>query len=209
VRGQGPSGKDVAGKWDCEKVLSGHSAAVWGVAIFEEGPREGCYITGWSNSASIAAMATAHHRFPCQTGSADRLIKLWSPEAILINDFPVQADCVRSLAVFPGGNAFAAALNDGYVDERDLTARLSILTQVPCLGYDRTVRILDTDGSTLSVLRGHGDYVYHVAIDDTDGTLLSCGEDHTVRVWRGRPRLKTARQKRTDLNFPRFRRPTG
>jgi WD40 repeat protein len=48
VRGQGPSGKDVAGKWDCEKVLSGHSAAVWGVAIFEEGPREGCYITGWS-----------------------------------------------------------------------------------------------------------------------------------------------------------------
>jgi WD40 repeat protein len=41
-----PEAKTTVGDWECEKVLSGHSAAVWGVAIFEEGPREGCFITG-------------------------------------------------------------------------------------------------------------------------------------------------------------------
>ncbi len=40
------------------------------------------------------------------------------------------------------------------------------------------------EGDTVAILRGHEDYVYHLAVD-LDGTLLSCGEDHTVKVWRG------------------------
>lgn len=125
------------GDWECEKVLAGHSAAVWGIGIFEEGPCEGCYITG----------------------AADQKIKLWDRMGFHVKDFPTQDDAVRSIAIFPGGKRFAVALNDS------------------------TIRILTVEGDTVAILRGHEDYVYHLAVD-LDGTLLSCGEDHTVKVWR-------------------------
>ena len=34
--------------WEREVVLEGHDEAVWGVAIVDEGPKEGCYLTGKS-----------------------------------------------------------------------------------------------------------------------------------------------------------------
>jgi WD40 repeat protein len=33
-------------KWETTLVLDGHDAAVWGVAIVDEGAKEGCYLTG-------------------------------------------------------------------------------------------------------------------------------------------------------------------
>ena len=38
--------KSKAGDWACELVLSGHEAAVWGVAILDEGLYDGNYLTG-------------------------------------------------------------------------------------------------------------------------------------------------------------------
>lgn len=35
-----------AGEWECVRVLAGHEAAVWGVAVIEEGPLSGHYLTG-------------------------------------------------------------------------------------------------------------------------------------------------------------------
>lgn len=36
-------------RWECELVLDKHDEAVWGVAVVEEGLREGCYLTGSSS----------------------------------------------------------------------------------------------------------------------------------------------------------------
>lgn len=38
--------KSKAGNWECELVLSGHGAAVWGVTILEGGPHDGYFLTG-------------------------------------------------------------------------------------------------------------------------------------------------------------------
>lgn len=38
-----------ASGWLCEAVLDGHDEAVWGVAIIDEGPKEGLYLTGSGN----------------------------------------------------------------------------------------------------------------------------------------------------------------
>lgn len=40
--------KSKAGEWEGQLVLSGHEAAVWGVAVLDEGPLEGFYLTGKS-----------------------------------------------------------------------------------------------------------------------------------------------------------------
>lgn len=120
---------------------------------------------------------------PCALpGSADCTIKLWpaEPSAAATTFAPLPAP-VRSLVVLPGGAAFAAALNDG------------------------TVRVLSLQegsvGRRVATLIEHEDYVYHVDAawaggrpgqqeteEDKQGRkalVLSCGEDHTARIWRG------------------------
>ncbi|KAK8843426.1 hypothetical protein IAR55_007083 [Kwoniella newhampshirensis] len=113
-----------SGEWKSELVLEGHDQAVWGVAVVEEGPKEGCYLT------------------------ADRLINLWNHDGELLLRFKGSPEPVRSITMLPGGETLASACNDG----------------------------------VLETLRGHTDYAYMVALG-LNGQLLSCGEDHTVRVW--------------------------
>ena len=43
--------KSKAGDWECEYVLSGHEAAVWGVAILDGGLYDGHYLTGESRNS--------------------------------------------------------------------------------------------------------------------------------------------------------------
>jgi hypothetical protein len=45
---EGGKVKSKAGDWGCEHVLSGHEAAVWGVAILDGGSYDGHYLTGES-----------------------------------------------------------------------------------------------------------------------------------------------------------------
>jgi hypothetical protein len=47
-----------------------------------------------------------------------------------------------------------------------------------------TIRIWSPDGHELQQLHGHTNYIYSVAASPS-GELVSCGEDRTVRVWRG------------------------
>nr|XP_031862293.1 uncharacterized protein CI109_002258 [Kwoniella shandongensis]KAA5529365.1 hypothetical protein CI109_002258 [Kwoniella shandongensis] len=124
-----------SGEWNCDLILEGHDQAVWGVAIVEEGPKEGHYLT------------------------ADRLINLWNTNGELLLRIKGSPEPVRSLTMLPGGDTFASACNDGLI------------------------RIWDLSGSVLYTLRGHTDYAYHIALGP-DGGLLSCGEDHTVRLWK-------------------------
>ncbi|WVW79197.1 hypothetical protein I302_101163 [Kwoniella bestiolae CBS 10118] len=86
-----PSTDESDGEWDCETVLEGHDQAVWGVAIIDEGPKEGCYLT------------------------ADRMIFLWNQKGEVLQRFKGSPEPVRSLAILPGGETFASACNDNLI----------------------------------------------------------------------------------------------
>ncbi|WWC91345.1 uncharacterized protein L201_006288 [Kwoniella dendrophila CBS 6074] len=132
-------------EWTCEAVLEGHEQAVWGVAIIDEGPKLGCYIT------------------------ADRMIFLWNEKGEIIERFKGSPEPVRSIAILPGGETFATACNDNLV------------------------RIWNIQGSVIEILKGHKDYVYQVVLGQQEVQLVSCGEDHTARAWKGM--LSDMRQK--------------
>ncbi|WWD21058.1 hypothetical protein CI109_105539 [Kwoniella shandongensis] len=74
-----------SGEWNCDLILEGHDQAVWGVAIVEEGPKEGHYLT------------------------ADRLINLWNTNGELLlrikgSPEPMKADHSGSFeyGTYPG-----------------------------------------------------------------------------------------------------------
>ncbi|WVQ75434.1 hypothetical protein IAR50_005059 [Cryptococcus sp. DSM 104548] len=92
------------------------------------------------------------------TCSADRLVNLWDDNGQLLRRFKGSPEPVRSLAILPFGETFVTACNDGLI------------------------RLWDFTGSILKTLQGHKDYTYRVIVG-TDGRLVSCGEDHTARVW--------------------------
>lgn len=49
-----------------------------------------------------------------------------------------------------------------------------------------TIQILHLEERSSEILAHHSDYVYHVAVD-TKNDIISCGEDHTVAFWDGKP----------------------
>lgn len=51
--------KSKAGDWDCQHVLSGHEAAVWGVAILDGGLYDSNYMTGksWLSGFQLCRIA--------------------------------------------------------------------------------------------------------------------------------------------------------
>ena len=49
---------------------------------------------------------------------------------------------------------------------------------------NRTIRIWSPDGHELQQLHGHTNYIYSVTALPS-GEIVSCGEDRTVRVWKG------------------------
>ncbi|RXK37832.1 hypothetical protein M231_04830 [Tremella mesenterica] len=126
-----------SGRWDTEVVLTGHEAAVWGVAILDEGSRTGCYLT-----VDI---------------KADLMINLWNDKGEILSRFKGSPEPVRSIAICPGGETFISSCNDGLIRSWDLT------------------------GSITSVYKGHECYVYQVLYAGKE--VVSCGEDHTARVW--------------------------
>ncbi|KAJ2708719.1 WD repeat protein Lub1 [Coemansia spiralis] len=91
------------------------------------------------------------------TASADKLIRRWV-DGTLTQTYAGHTDCVRCLAKTADG--FASGSNDG------------------------SVRLWSLDGQCRAELYGHTSFVY--AIDALpDGSLVTGGEDRSVRVWRG------------------------
>ncbi|KAJ9106370.1 hypothetical protein QFC21_001516 [Naganishia friedmannii] len=126
-KAEGQRVKSKAGEWGCELVLSGHEAAVWGVAVLEG-------------------------------GSADRTLRMYDLEGTCVRKFAALPDAIRSISCFPDFLNVAVALNDG------------------------TIRIINVDDESSKTLENHTDYVYHVAVNQQNGDIISSGEDHTVAV---------------------------
>ena len=100
----------------------------------------------------------------CLTASADKLIRLYSGNK-LVRVIKGHEQPVRALALIP-----PAALGEDYI--------------FASAGNDGLIKIWNWEqgGDALSTLQGHDSFVYSLAVM-RDGTLVSSGEDRTVRVW--------------------------
>ncbi|SMR49167.1 unnamed protein product [Zymoseptoria tritici ST99CH_1A5] len=92
------------------------------------------------------------------TGSLDSTLKLWDWKT---------GECLRT---FP-------AHTDGIITLH-FTRRY-----VASGSRDKTIRVWDSDTKETYLLRGHGDWVNSVKIDEASRTLFSASDDLTVRLW--------------------------
>ncbi|TYJ55282.1 hypothetical protein B9479_004001 [Cryptococcus floricola] len=152
--------KLISGSWDT-------TARVWSREKTQCGEGEGQGYGEWKTDVVLegheqavwdVAVVEGSTERQYLTCSADRLVNLWDEGGQLLQRFKGSPEPVRSLAILPSNDTFVTACNDGLI------------------------RLWDFTGSVLQVLRGHTDYTYRVIVG-TDSQLISCGEDHTARVW--------------------------
>jgi len=92
------------------------------------------------------------------TGSADRSIRIYSPDGTYLRTLTGHKDCVRGLAA------------------------LSAIEILSC-SNDATIRKWNVNtGESLDVYFGHKHYIYCLVI--SGGVMVSGGEDRAVRVWK-------------------------
>ncbi|KAL7421189.1 Sir2 histone deacetylase Hst2 [Cryptotrichosporon argae] len=144
-----------------ETLISGSwdmTARVW----TKEGKEWGCRGVLEAHNAAVwgvdivpAVEEGNHVRY--LTGSADKTIRLWSHTFDCVGVFKSSPEPVRSLSLLSDGSHFYSACNDG------------------------RIRVWDLSGRVMGTFSGHPDYAYEVVA--TPEGAVSCGEDHTVRVW--------------------------
>lgn len=94
------------------------------------------------------------------TGAADKTIKVWEKHSgTCQSTLTGHTDCVRGLA------------------------RINDHEFLSC-GNDATVRHWSTTGDCLSILYGHSNYIYSIAIGPDGCGFASVGEDSSLRVWK-------------------------
>jgi phospholipase A-2-activating protein len=151
------------GKWECDGLLEGHEGSVWAVLAWSQE----IIITGKSGvRRSPATILTTL----LILGSADKLIRIFSPSGKLIRTIRGNTDVVRALCRLPPNHAssahFASAGNDGLI------------------------RLWTLEGRQVSQLIGHENFIYSLACSPT-GEIVSSGEDRTVRIWKDNRCIQT------------------
>lgn len=103
------------------------------------------------------------HEGDVVTGSADKNIKIWKKNGSLRSTLAGHTDCVRGLAA-TSNNEFLSCANDATVRHWNATT-----------------------GTCLSTFYGHSNYIYSVCVFPGAGfdSFVTCGEDHTVKIWQG------------------------
>lgn len=98
------------------------------------------------------------------TASADKTIKRWDEKGECVFTYTQHTDCVRGLAILS--------------KERFLSC-----------SNDATIKLWNvSDGSVIHSFTGHDNFIYDIAVIDTNPDnpeFLSCSEDRTVRIWKG------------------------
>ncbi|XP_076758177.1 phospholipase A2 activator protein isoform X1 [Xylocopa sonorina] len=113
--------------------LLGHTAAVWCVADL-------------SNGLIV-------------TGSADKLIIVWTSDGFVQHNLTGHTDCVRDISAI-SSNEFLSCANDATV--RHWNASL---------------------GTCLGTYCGHENYIYSILALENGTSIFTCGEDRTLRIW--------------------------
>jgi WD40 repeat protein len=94
------------------------------------------------------------------TASADRTVKLWNRDGLLLHNLTGHRASVRSVQFSPNGQVIASS------------------------GDDKTIRLWRKDGEVTRVLSGHGGAVADVAFSLLAPMLASVSVDGGIRIWR-------------------------
>lgn len=119
--------------------------------------------------------------FPCprptdigNKGSADKTVKLWKQHKV-VRTFTGHKDAVRGLALVTD-IGFASCSND-----RQVHRNHSCILSTNCRSE---IHVWTLEGDLVYSLSGHTSFIYGLSILP-NGDIVSCGEDRSVRVWRG------------------------
>ncbi|NJN86132.1 MAG: hypothetical protein HC881_07200 [Leptolyngbyaceae cyanobacterium SL_7_1] len=104
------------------------------------------------------------------TGSEDHLVRVWQVRTgELLHTLEGHTDEVRSIAFSPMGRRTRTANADWLLASGS---------------YDGTVRLWNaTQGTCLSVLAAHRDWIWAIALSPDGHTLASASQDATVKLW--------------------------
>lgn len=104
------------------------------------------------------------------TGSEDHLVRVWNVRTgELLHTLQGHTDEVRSIAFSPTGRRARTAMADWLLASGS---------------YDGTVRLWNaTQGTCLTVLEAHTDWIWSIAISPDGQTLASGSQDATVTLW--------------------------
>ncbi|XP_063992024.1 phospholipase A-2-activating protein [Diachasmimorpha longicaudata] len=122
-------------------ILRGHSLSVWCVADLKSGL--------------------------IITGSADKLVIVWSREGTILQKLEGHTDCVRDIAVIKD-DEFLTCSNDTTVKHWSVLA-----------------------GECLGTYSGHENFIYSIFTLPNAATVVTCGEDKTVKLWKNGENCQT------------------
>ncbi|WVQ93337.1 hypothetical protein IAU59_000405 [Kwoniella sp. CBS 9459] len=165
------------GQWCSEALLDGHQEAVWGVAIVDAGPREGCYLT------------------------ADNMINLWDKEGNILSRLKGSPAPVRSLTVMQDHETFVSACNDNLIRlwnfdgevlqllkaHRDYVYQVTLSNAndgslLSCSEDHTDLRLMQADGEAVAQLLHPCQTVWSVS-SLPNGDVVTGGSDGRVRIW--------------------------
>lgn len=153
---------------------------------------------------AVRSLAFAASGAVLVSGGADRAAIVWATDgARVIRSFPNHDDAVVAVAASPDGRVIATVNNGATPTIRLLSVetgrdlrRLVGHTQtiyalafspegelLASAGFDRTVRVWDTDGQERTVLHGHDQAITSIAFAPDRRSLVSAGMDGVARVW--------------------------
>jgi WD40 repeat protein len=122
-------------------------------------------VTRPAHAAAVTAIVFSADGAVVASGSLAGEVKVWSADGRLLRALSPFTTAVRALAFSPDGK------------------RLAMGGAAPMTGSTRLLRVLTVDGGQMADVTGHAYDVIRLAFTPDGGTLVSLGQDHTVRTW--------------------------
>lgn len=169
--------------------------------------RTGALVHGFPHDGTVNAVRLAPGGKWAATGGSDRLLRTWNLETgKQIAALAGHSEGINAVAVSPRGDWIATGSDDtairlwpiqeGHPQKgKDRIVLEGHARQVTTLAFsadgkklisgsqDKTLRVWDlADFAQERKLEGHGNWVTQLVLT-ADGTILSCGDDFTVRTW--------------------------
>lgn len=169
----------ITAEQNADAMMVGHSNQVCSLDVC---PEAGWLVSGaWDNTARLWGIGKweteieleghtaavwavlAYDKDTVVTGCADQAIRVFTTSGKMLVSIDGK-NIIRALARLPENHPTGAQLASG--------------------SNDGTIRLWTLSGKSVAELHGHEAFIYSLAVLPS-GELVSCGEDRTIRVWKG------------------------